>query len=177
MFKLAQGFTLIELLVVIAIISIVGVIVLTTNGSFGEDQKLKSGSLDTQTFIRTAKTNSSTNTLCTDSSGASWIVSFASGSSIDLICRTSLGVESPSLNNLNLSLKNLTIQSITSGTCTATLPLRISFAPLSSKITFSDNSAQACISSAGALSVNIQNTKSNRTATVTINSGGTIDVQ
>src|SRR3989344_158949 len=106
MFKLAQGFTLIELLVVIAIISIVGVIVLTTNGSFGEDQKLKSGSLDTQTFIRTAKTNSSTNTLCTDSSGASWIVSFASGSSIDSIFRTSLGVESPSLNNLNLSLKN-----------------------------------------------------------------------
>ena len=177
MFKPARGFTLIELLVVVAIIGIVGVIVLTTNGSFGEDQKLKNGSLDVQSLIRTAKTNSSTNTVCEDSNGASWAVRFVSSSSIDLICRTSLGVDSASLKNLNLSLNNLTIQSIVSGGCTAVLPLRVSFAPLTSKITFSDSTAQACISSATTLSVNLQNTKNNNTATVTINSGGTIDVK
>lgn len=177
MFKSALGFTFIELLVVIAIISTVGVLILTTNGNFSEDQKLKQGSFDIQSFIKTALTNATTNVVCAGSNGSQWIVKFSSSTSLDLLCQPLGGGESASLKNLNLASSNLSIISIINSSCSATLPVKVSLDPLNAKMTFADNIAQACIASASNLVVNLKNTKTNNTMTVTINKGGTVDVK
>ncbi len=59
-----KGFTLIELLVVIAIMAVVGTFTIANYRSFGEDQDLKSASLDIQSQIRTAQTNATTGKKC-----------------------------------------------------------------------------------------------------------------
>jgi prepilin-type N-terminal cleavage/methylation domain-containing protein len=179
-FDSVNGFTLIELLVAIAIMAIVGVISLANYSSFGEDQKLKNGSLDIQSLYKIAQTNTSSNTVCSGSNGAKWIVKFSSLTSLDLVCQPSGGVESSSVKNLNLATNSLTITSIKStsdANCTATLPARVSYDAITAKINFSDNTQQACISSATSLTVNLQNTKNSNTTTVVINKGGTTNVQ
>ena len=135
-----NAFTLVELLVVIAVMAIVGVFTLANYRSFGEDQNLKSASLDIQSLLKQAQTNATANVICNGEFGAGWQVEFANDKkTINLKCGTSsttqkvvqLGVD----NYINISIDS--ISGVGSG-CSSGLsfPVTVNFSTLKGNIDF-----------------------------------------
>lgn len=166
--KIVQGFTLVELLVVIAIVAIIGVFTLANYRSFGEDQNLKNAVLDTQSQLRTAQTNATSNVQCVSKFGATWQVEFANLVTINLKC---IEPASPPTLKKTISLNtNIVLKSPITGTgsnCPILPPFTISFDPLTGKIGLGDPS---CTS----LTITLQNSKTGSTRFFTIEQGGRI---
>lgn len=171
-----NAFTLIELVVAITIIAIIGVFVYANYKPFGEDQNLKNAVLDLQSQLRTAQTNATTNLKCNTQFGATWQVEYTDDrKTINLKCREPLSSPSPSplptpflKKTLQLGT-NITIDSVTGAVgCEVSLPLTISFDPLSSKANFEGSTN--CTS----LGIKLKNSQTGSTKFLTIEQGGRI---
>lgn len=181
-----QGFTLVELLVVVAIMAMVGVVGLANYGSFGDSQQLKNSSLDIQSLIKEAQTNASTGFFCSSDGGgnkAVWWVWFykepvSNIKKITINCDNDpLAGSSQFVKNYKLPL-NIIVNSISGiPTCSTTYPntwVKIVFQPLSGKVSLTAQGGGCA--SAQSLNINLMNTKTGNTNTVTINKGGAVSV-
>lgn len=196
----ARGFTLIELLVVIAIMAIVGTFAIANFRTFGEDQDLKSAALDLQSLIRTAQTDATTGVRCDDDPTHtlnSWRVNVYKQLNkyrAQLACVYNVGASRGYVEKKVDTLKdNLKIENITgdSVSCVQTLPgdieanyyATVVFTPISGQVGFvagngfaADGSWQGipCFGSTNTFRVNVQNTKTMSTKSLTVDRGGRV---
>jgi|Napbiome12C3dose_1001474.scaffolds.fasta_scaffold00001_161 prepilin-type N-terminal cleavage/methylation domain-containing protein len=161
-----RGFTLIELLVVIAIMGIVGAFALANFRSFGDDQNLKNGLLDIQSFLRTAQSNAATNVKCDTGFNATWTVEFSSITNLDLKC-TEPQASANSKKSATLG-SNLQIEGVAgTGTgCPSSVPFSVKFSLQNNRIDLGD---ARCTS----VTVTIKNNKGSNKALI-IEQGGRI---
>lgn len=162
-----NAFTLVELLVVIAVMAIVGVFTLANYKSFGEDQNFKNASLDVQSFLRLAQSNSTSGLKCQSQDTGNtlgWIVAFTTASQLDLKCQNSSGIIG-SLKKLSLP-ENISISSITAGIWNCPFGTTVTFAPLYGTITSS------C--PANSIIITLLNSKTSNTKQVIVEQGGRI---
>ncbi len=169
--RLKNAFTLIELLVVITITGILAMLGFINYKSFSSTQILNGAVSQAQSFLRTAQTNATAAVKCNNSSSTLWQIVF-NANSMDLKCMASSLVL---VSNLILPA-NVTIGSITGGTCTPTAAT-VSYDTLSGKVSFTDS--LNCLTSATSLTVPLTFSQGGTTLTknITISKGGGIDAQ
>lgn len=174
------GYTIVELLVVIAILALLSVTSAVYYRSLTSDKILLKGIDSVQSLLRTAQSNAASGFSCTTTAGATiWFVQFRSDdkTKIDLYC-----VDPGSNSNINrrtLTLENLQVSSIKGSGCTLTpqfnTPVKVSFAPLFGKVSFSGG--DTCIADSSTLTIILKSAGSNDSKSFTISSGGAVNVQ
>ncbi len=171
------GFTLIELLVLLSIIAGLALFGFANYRSLKESQNLKNSSSDIQSLIRQAEFNAASRLNCSGGAGPNWFIYLTDATHLDLRCQVTGGpvviVKTVVLSN------NILINSI-AGTCQATFPVKISFAPLTGAVTFADpNDTPACLSGAAVTNVTITvvNNNTSETKIFKLSQGGALDVQ
>lgn len=187
-----NGFTLIELLVVIAIMAIVGAFTIANYRSFGEDQDLKSASLDIQSIFRTAQTNATTNLKCSGNPARVWRINFENTSgkkTAKVFCQFAGGEPGVEYDKKEYSFKeNITLEKVCGGTsctsssCISTIPTTewavIRFAPVSAAISFrvfySSGGGNSCFDNAQSMTILLRNSKTTHEKSVVIDKGGRI---
>ncbi|OGE37503.1 hypothetical protein A3B45_01885 [Candidatus Daviesbacteria bacterium RIFCSPLOWO2_01_FULL_39_12] len=176
-----RGYTLVELLVVIAIISLFGIGTLLQQNFSREDTALKKGAADLQSFIRLAQSNAQTATICQSGSSSAWTIEPGNTRTVvDLKC--DISDSNPPLTQQSLNFDpNIEILSITGNSnCDTSYPLQmldIRFPTLSGKPVFESPVNNVCVVSSTFLNINLRNTKTGNTSTVTVDKGGMIDVR
>lgn len=160
-----KGFTLVELLVVMSIIALLGIFGFANFKRLAQSQVVNKAVIQVQTALREAQSNATAGVLC----AGTWSVKLNT-TGVDLKCDSTK----------TYVLENAQISSITCSSGTSlTLPVTISFTPLSGLLSFSGTSGtDVCLSSTPSLIVKLVNVKdSSLFKTVTINKGGGISVQ
>lgn len=183
-----KGFTFVELLVVISIMAVMAVVSFARFATLKEEQTLKVAVNQLQSFVRTAQTNATTGVKCsnvsTDVSGT-WFVEFRDSKNVDLGCYI-LEPDSPTLKKtLTFENNQPSLDSITgitgSNNCSTSFPgfvIRVSFAPLNGKITFTDKNPAAsssCLDENSDLSINLK--KASNIKSLIISRGGSIEIK
>lgn len=173
----SAGYTLIELLVVISIISIMSVMGFISFKGFASDQVSKKAAGQVQTILRLAQSNATSATLCNGQGALSWYLKFLSNAkTIELHCSNNSADYLQRiyiLDNATVSIK-CSPASISS----LSLPVTISYSPLSGTVSFTGDTLDTCISQATSLFIKITNSQDPAsTKSLTISKGGTINVQ
>ncbi len=179
-----RGYTLIELLVVISIIGILTVVVFVNFKGFSQDQVLLRAILQVQNALRFTQTNATTGAFCwTDpkdqtkgsSSGTSWSAEFESdGTTINILCEKSTAPQKTFI------LEGVAIDSSQASSCpvTSTLPLLITYSPISGNVNFGKSGDDVCLTTnSSTITFTLKNPKSGNVKPLTISKGGAIDVQ
>lgn len=183
------GYTLIELLIVISIMAILGVIGFVGFKNFAEDQILTKAVGVVQTVLRLAQSNATAGTFCNGSGGAIWRVKFEDPLKLDLICALPIATPPVAYTLRSYNLENAKVLSITSSACSSPPPifpgyyLFVNYSPLSGKVDFyRADGNNSCINGNQSipnptLTIELQNTKNNKTKKIILSKGGSIDVQ
>lgn len=174
------GYTLIELLVVITVMGILALVIFSGSRSFAEDQESKKTVQDIQNFLRLAQSNATSVVKCGNLAGANWIVDFNTDKkTATLFCKTSSTTQIQK-SRLEFS-SNLTVQSISTGSCVAlypTYPVSIVYSPLFGKAEFlvarGITSLECSISAP--LTITLINSKNSQTKQIIIDKGGGINI-
>lgn len=190
-----RGFTLIELLVVVSIMAIVAIIVIVSFGSFKEDANLKNETFNIQSYLRLAQSNAQAGVKCTDpigveKGGMDWSIKFIDRVGVILDCSANSAPQRTWL--LNHPADIYEIDGISGvSTChssfasdTATIGaenvITLKFAYLSGKVSFKDAQEEIndCLKNSGSVVIRLRKRfDSEDFKTVTINHGGSIDVE
>ena len=117
-----KGFTLVELLIVISIIAILSTVGYIQFRSFSSTQILNDSTGQIQSLLRVAQTNATTsltsNVLGLNRACKNWIVTFNTNKTqASLICQTAEAIPQESEKTLLTLPANLSISSITAGSC------------------------------------------------------------
>lgn len=167
------GFTLIELLITISIMAILSTIAFVNFKDFAQEEVSNRAVGQVQTSFREAQSNASANVLCGNQAGVNWAVNFQTDkTTVNLACGTN------NITQKSLHLENVQVTSIDgdSPNCSSvSLPLIITFAPLSSQITMTGS--DDCIARSKTVTLTLTNTKTSAPKTISISKGGAIDVQ
>lgn len=193
--KNVHGFTLIELLVVISIMAIVAVALFLNLGSFDEDANLKNEAFNIQSYLRLAQANAQAGVKCPDdTTSVSWSVSFndRAKDAIKLGCHDQSGqAQEARVWSLNFPAYVDSIKGLSgSSECLSSLDpgnpedpvnyiITITFASLTGKTTFADgDKVNECLKNSKNMVITVRKKlDSEDFKTVTINSGGSIDVE
>lgn len=182
------GFTLVELLVVISIMAIVAVAVFLNLGSFEEDANLKNEAFNIQSYLRLAQSNATAGVKCADgTAGVGWSM-IISGKDVDAIhLRCGTNMEDERFWSINLPAYIYLIQRKSgSTTCLSSFnpdrsdnSIIIKFSYLDGKIEFKDtDNTNNCLENSSNMIITLRKkVGSGDSKTVTINRGGSIDVE
>lgn len=184
----ACGFTLVEILVVLAIMGIIGMMTYLNIGTFREDENLKSVASDLQSYLRLAQSNATTGIKCGLSGGVSWVLLIKDRTTLQLRCQTQTAVDPPIRewtikNPAQIDAIEGVLQSTncaSSFTSTSATEITVTFSYLLGNVVFSDSDhTNTCLSGSTKMRIKVRkNAESpDDLRTVTINKGGSIDVQ
>lgn len=179
-----DGYTFMELLVVITIMSFLGIGILLRQNFSKEDNALKNAALDLQSFIRLAQSNAQTSTLCEGSGSTAWTIEPRNQKTVELKCDISDPPPPITQKTLNfgttIEIRNRPFGITGNGNCDTFFPIQIltiRYPTLSAKPSFESPIGNFCVVSSSYLDINLRNTKTGNTQTVTIDKGGTVDVK
>ncbi len=181
------GFTLIELMVVISILAILAVSFFVNFKSFGEDAALKNAASDIQSALRLAQSNALSGVKCGNEGGVPWSIQFRDRSTFNLICSISGSLDPSIIRRWSIPLPiyiseiyavrpNACTSSFTpSGTISSTITINFSYSE--GKATFIDT-AKDCLGKSTGLVIKLKNNNNDAALkTVTLDKGGSVDVQ
>lgn len=182
------GFTLIELMVVISILAILAVGFFVNFKSFGEEAALKNAASDIQSALRLAQSNATAGVKCGSSGGASWSILLNDRSSVVLKCSTQAPSDSPVRRwSIPLPIYISEIDGIRPSPCTSSfvssgtiaLGIYVNFSYSSGKATFIDgDSTNECLGKSTSMVIKLKNNNNDSALkTVTLDKGGSVDVQ
>ncbi len=181
-----KAFTIIELMVVISIMAILSVVVFVNLRSFGEDANLKNVAFDVQSYIRLAQTNATSGVRCGGHGGASWSIVISGRNTVNLVCETqdayvrTWTIHSPALISSICGSGGCAScpSSFTAGDAVISKLIKVTFSYLEGKVSFEDeDSTQQCFLQTSDMVINlIKKSESEDTKSVTINKGGSIDI-
>ncbi len=171
------GYTLIELLVVMAIMSIMAVVGFVNFKDFSSEQVTVKAIGQIQSLLRLAQSNATSGILCSAPQAAKLWYLVITSTNVDLSCDTATTVNAyhrgyPT-DNVTISVK-----CSTGDTSGITLPVTISYFPLSGQISFKGSDSSTVCSNTNSLFITATNTQNiSLTKSLTISKGGAIDVQ
>lgn len=181
-----SGYTLIELLVVLSIMSILGIAAYINSKNSIQDQAVKNGASQIQTYLRTAQSNANSSLQCYDMTlgkvtPLNWYISFGNQTgNIVLNCGDNIVGNNQKNLPLDSNVQIISIAGTQAGcsfTPSSTYPIQVYFSTFYGKTSFK-YTQDTCISSSPSLTITIAH-KNNLSLTrqIIASSGGSINVQ
>lgn len=168
-----KGFTLVEILVAIVVMAILGTIGFIHYRTFSGTQALNEGISLVQSTLRAAQSNATAGVKCSNSGGATWLLTFENNTTFNLKCK--VGVAAASTQRSYILPTNVQVLSISGVLCDALYPFSVNFSPLLGQVSF--ESSASCVVGQNSITVRITNTKAGESKNVSVTKGGTIDAE